>query len=450
MRHKTLFTVLCGLALAAAPGLAKGPGTIKFSEASFEAAETAGQAVITVERSGGEDDAVSVQYATSDGTATAGQDYTAASGTLSWAAGDGSAKTFTVPLANDGVAEGTETVHLTLSNPTGGAALDLVRGTADLRVLDSGSGGGSGGSGGGSNAGTIKFDQSDFQVLENGGQAVITVERSHGESGPATVQFSTSDGTATAGRDYTATSGTLSWVAGDESPKVIQVPILDDSVAEGTETVRLTLSNPTGAGLDPERSTAVLSILEGGRTGDDNEEGGNRNSPGTFKFAERGFQVIEGAGVARVTVERSGGQKGPVSVHYQTSDGSARAGEDYTAASGVLSWADGERGSKTFEIPVTDDSAAEGNETVMLALSGPTGGAAVDSARGTSTLSILDDDGSTTACVDDNDTLCLADDRFKVEITWRTAGGLVGVGTAPISPGIRGPSGSSTPRTPKC
>ena len=429
MQRKNALSVLCFLALAAAPALAKGPGTIKFGEATFEVAESAGQAVITVERSGGEDGAVSVQYATSDGTATAGQDYAPASGTLSWAAGDGTSKTFSIPLVSDTVAEGAETVHLTLSNPTGGAILDPVRGTADLRIGASGGDDHGGGGGGeGSNSGSIKFDQSDFQVLENGGQAVITVERSHGESGPANVQFATSDGTATAGKDYTATSGALFWAAGDESPKAIRVPILDDSVAEGTETVRLTLSSPTGAGLDPERSTAVLSILEGGRTGDDNEDGGSRNSPGTLKFAERSFQVIEGAGVARVTVERSGGERGAVSVRYQTSDGSARAGEDYTAASGLLSWANGEGGRKTFEIPVADDSAAEGNETVMLALSAPTGGATVDSARGTSTLSILDDDGSTAACVDDDKTLCLADDRFKVEITWRTGEGSIGVG----------------------
>jgi hypothetical protein len=433
MQRKKALSVLCFLALAAAPALAKGPGVIKFGESTFEVAESAGQAVITVERSGGEDGAVSVHYATSDGTATAGQDYTPASGTLSWAAGDGAAKTFSIPLANDGVAEGAETVHLTLSSPTGGATLDAVRGTADLRIGassgdDHGGEGSGGGGGSGSGSGAIKFDQSDFQVLENGGQAVITVERSHGESGPATVRFATSDGTATAGKDYTATSGTLSWAAGDESAKVIQVPILDDSVAEGTETVHLTLSSPTGAGLDPERSAAVLSILEGGRTGDDNEDGGNRNSPGTLKFAERSFQVIEGAGVARVSVERSGGERGAVSVRYQTSDGSARAGEDYTAASGILSWANGEGGRKTFEVPVAGDTAAEGNETVMLALSDPTGGATVDAARGTSTLSILDDDGSTTACVDDDRTLCLAGDRFKVEITWRTGQGAVGVG----------------------
>src|SRR6478609_11044875 len=115
MQRKKALSVLCFLALAAAPALAKGPGVIKFGEPTFEVAESAGQAVITVERSGGEDGAVFVHYATSDGTATAGQDYTPASGTLSWAAGDGLAPTFSIPLANDGEAGGAETVHLPLS-----------------------------------------------------------------------------------------------------------------------------------------------------------------------------------------------------------------------------------------------------------------------------------------------------------------------------------------------
>src|SRR5207248_2811742 len=59
----------------------------------------------------------------SNGTATAGSDYTAASGTLSWAAGDTVAKTFTISITNDAVYESSETVKLTLSSPTGGASL---------------------------------------------------------------------------------------------------------------------------------------------------------------------------------------------------------------------------------------------------------------------------------------------------------------------------------------
>src|SRR5436309_3046821 len=159
-RLETLFA-LCALALTAAPAVAKGPGAIKFDEATFEVAESAGQAVITVERSGGEDGAVTVHYATSDGTATAGQDYTAVSGTLSWADGDEGRKAILIPIVNDSIVEGSETVHLTLSAPTGGAALDGERSTAVLTILEGGRNGDDGDDNGNhpGQPGTIKFDE---------------------------------------------------------------------------------------------------------------------------------------------------------------------------------------------------------------------------------------------------------------------------------------------------
>jgi hypothetical protein len=424
---------LCALTLAAVPALAKGPGVVKFDEVSFEVSEAAGSAVIAVERSGGEDGAVSIHYATSDGTATAGQDYTATAGTLSWAAGDEGTKTFSVAIHNDTAAEGTETVQLTLSNPTGGATVDADRGTSVLRILanDDGSGGGGGGGGGDDHGdGAIKFDQGDFQVIEGRRTAVITVERSHGETGAVSVQYATANGTATAGQDYQAASGTLSWAAGDESRKSFAVQILDDSAQEGTETVRLALSNPTGgATLDDERATAVLTILDAGPGGDGNGgDDGNRNGPGVIKIDDGVFQALEGAGVARVVVERSHGETGTVSVRWATADGSAHQGEDYTAASGVLTWAAGDGRNKVIEVPVLDDAADEGNETVRVVLSDPAGGATIDPERKAATVTIVDDDASTSACVDDDDTLCLLDDRFKVEVVWRTPQGGIGVG----------------------
>jgi len=428
MKTNQIFLCTCALVLVGAlPAAAAGPGVIKLDEASFEVAESAGSAIIRVERSGGESGAVSVHYATSNGTATAGQDYTAASGTLSWANGDETAKTFTVLIADDTASEGAETIHLTLSNPTGGATIDSGRGSADLVILANDSGGGGGGDHG--DAGEIKFDQSDFQVLENVGQAVVTVERSGGEHGAVTVHYATGDGTATAGLDYTAVSGTLSWAEGDESRKSILVPILDDQKTEGSESVRLLLSNPTGgAVLDPERLSAMLVILEGGRSGDDLEDDHSASARGTIQFDEKSFQAIEGTGVARIAVERSRGEHGVVSVRFQTADGSARAGFDYSSTSGVLTWANGDAQRKLIEVPIADDSMAEGNETVLLTLSDPTGGATVDSTRRTSTLNILDNDGSTAACTQDDDTLCLSNDRFKVEVVWRLGQGVTGKG----------------------
>jgi len=98
-----------------------GPPVLQFGNATVRASEGT-NALITVRRHGDASVPVTVQYATSDGTATAGSDYTSASGTLSFAAGE-IAKTFLVSLKSDSLSEGDETVNLTLSNPTGGASL---------------------------------------------------------------------------------------------------------------------------------------------------------------------------------------------------------------------------------------------------------------------------------------------------------------------------------------
>ena len=98
------------------------PTTVAFSSGTYAIAEDGTSATIDVTLSATPTQAMSVQYSTSNGTATADSDYTAVSGTLSFASGETS-KTFTIPIINDTVVESDETVNLTLSNPTGGATL---------------------------------------------------------------------------------------------------------------------------------------------------------------------------------------------------------------------------------------------------------------------------------------------------------------------------------------
>ena len=99
------------------------PGTLAFAAASYSVAEGTASKTIQVARSGGSDGAVSVQYATANGSATAGADYTATSGTLSWADGESGPKSFSVSIVNDSLVESSETVNLSISSPTGGATL---------------------------------------------------------------------------------------------------------------------------------------------------------------------------------------------------------------------------------------------------------------------------------------------------------------------------------------
>jgi hypothetical protein len=104
-----------------------------FSSATYEVNEDAGTATITVNLDGTSADTVTVEYATSDGTATAGADYTAASGTLTFNPG-ATSQTFNVPILDDELNEGNETVSLNLSNPTNAT----IGGTnpATLTILD--------------------------------------------------------------------------------------------------------------------------------------------------------------------------------------------------------------------------------------------------------------------------------------------------------------------------
>src|SRR6185436_19378128 len=122
--------------------------------------------------------------------------------------------------------------------------------------------------------GTFKFDERSYLADEGSGTAIITVERSHGESGAVSVSYVAQAGTATAGVDFTEVSGTLTWGNGDESLRSFAVPILKNAGEEPNETVELMLTSPTGgAVLDSVRSVAVLTILDDGGPIDDNGTG---------------------------------------------------------------------------------------------------------------------------------------------------------------------------------
>ncbi|BCU77163.1 hypothetical protein llg_18780 [Luteolibacter sp. LG18] len=103
------------------------------------------------------------------------------------------------------------------------------------------------------------------EVDEKAGTALVTVRRSYGATAAASVGFATANGTATAGTDYYTASGTLTWAAGDNTDRVIRVPIRPDASNEGRETFTVQLSGATGATLDGAASTATVTIVDAGK-----------------------------------------------------------------------------------------------------------------------------------------------------------------------------------------
>jgi hypothetical protein len=224
-------------------------GMIDFKALHYDVDETDGQAIVTVERLGGVGGAVSVDYRTSDGSATAGADYAARSGTLNWAAGDSADKTFTVPVTWDGRAEGTESVSLALTNPGGGADQG-PNSAAVLRIGDDGA------------SGRIALSSNAYKVGEADGVVTVTARRSGGSlGGPVKVNYATSNGTATAGSDYVAASGTLTFGPG-EAAKSFTVHVTSDPAHEGDEAFQVTLSNTGGGASLGSPAGATVTITD--------------------------------------------------------------------------------------------------------------------------------------------------------------------------------------------
>lgn len=223
-------------------------GSFAFSASTYSAGENAGTVTITITRTANTNVAASVNYATANGTALAGSDYTTATGTLNFAAGDIS-KTFTVSLLNDNVIEPDETVSLSLSSPTGGATLGTP-GTATLTIINDDV----------AIPGAFSFSSGTYSVNENQGSISITVNRTANTNVAASVNYATSNGSAFAGSDYTAASGTLNFAAGETS-KTFVISISNDTLVESDETVALTLSSPTAGATLATPATATLTIV---------------------------------------------------------------------------------------------------------------------------------------------------------------------------------------------
>ena len=192
--------------------------------------------------------------------------------------------------------------------------------------------------------------------------AVFTIALSQASIQPVTVQYTTVSGTATAGGDYAAVSGTVTFAPGETS-RTIAVPVVRDLVAESTETFRIQLSGASGATLTRASATGTIQ--------DDDSV-----APPTPPSASIGNVTVNegssGPTTARFTVTLSAAATRPVSVAYETANGTATAGSDYTAKSGTVSFAAGET-SKTIDVLIAGDTQVEPNETFLVRLTSATG-----------------------------------------------------------------------------
>lgn len=339
--------------------------TVQFETPGYIINENGGQVAIQVTLSSAAAFPITVDYATSDGTAAAGSDYTANSGTLTFAPGETS-KTINVAVLDDSAFESNEIVNLTLSNVTPGTTFLGVPSSATLTILDD------------EQQPTVKFSSTTYSVNEEAGTANITVTLSTVANAPVTIDYATSAGTAIAGEDFTNTSGTLTFAAGETS-KVLTVAIGNDILDEDEEVFDVQLSNPNGALLGAPFSALVTIVDE--------------DPAPTVQFENANITKNESIGIIDIVVTLSAPSGKLVTVNYTSSNGSAVDGEDYASAIGTLTFAPGET-SQSFELSVLNDKTAENTETLTLTLSNPVN--ATVGATTTTTVGIIDNDSGTT------------------------------------------------------
>jgi hypothetical protein len=314
-------------------------GHIQFGATTYTFAEGNVTAHITVTRMSG-NAIVGASFHTVDGTAKAGTDYTATSSTVGFGAGQ-TMQTISVPLLDNGGNEPNSNFSIVLTSPTGSATLGSPT-TTTVNITDDGL------------AGAFQFSTSAYTFNETAGFAQITVTRTGGAAGSPTVFFTTSDGSGTAGTNYTTTSGTLNFTPGETSASVF-VPIL--TAGEGSVTVNLDLSSPTGTATLGAIHHAVLTITD--------------TDTMKIQFSSPTY-AIGGGNVAVIAVTRSS-SVGSATVTFATSDGSGVAPTDYVSTTQTVSFSPGQ--TMAMVGVQTKDPTPGVVKTVNLRLSGQSVGA---------------------------------------------------------------------------
>jgi hypothetical protein len=328
--------------------------TVTLTVSDTSIAENAGSSLtLTATLSNGTYQDVTVALSTS-GTATEGTDYTDGSGAIddmTISAGSTTATANFTPT-NDSTNEGNETATIAVSGVSGGSASESGSQSVTITITDDDN---------------FSFSVDDVSVAENAGSATITVDMSSASGSSQTIQYRTSNGTASAGSDYTSTSGTLTFSAGDDS-ETFTVSISDDSVYEGNETFTVTLSNQSAGSISDDEAT--ITITE------------NESAP-TVSLGASSTSVYDNGSNITLTATSTQVADEDITVVIGTS-GTATETSDYAEISNITISAGATTGTATFN--PSEDTVNEGSETATISISSVSG--ADSSTSGTTSVTI--------------------------------------------------------------
>ena len=225
----------------------------------------------------------------------------------------------------------------------------------------------------------LELSETAYRVTEGvENSTLISVIRTGALAGLVGARLRIDSGTALENEDYEPREINILFGDGDDHPRTIELPIVDDDAMEPEENLTVTLIDAQGCADIGAQASAEVTIVD-----DDNR-------PGAISFASDGFQVDEGAGVATIDIVRTGGQAGALDATLETSDGTALTGEgDYTRVLTTITFADGETGPLAIQVPIGDDALSEADETFEVTLSSLTSQV---NAPASATVTIVDND----------------------------------------------------------
>jgi hypothetical protein len=286
---------------------------------------------------------ITVSFATADGNATAGSDYIATSGTVTFNPGE-TTKPIAVEVVGDNIDEIIETFLVNLSTPTN-ATIAASQGVGTILDDD----------GPTISIGSVSVTEGNTGFTN----AVFPITLSAPSVQDISVRCSTTSGTAISGSDFLALFNFSVLIPAGATSGTVTVRVRGDLVIEDDAQFTVTLLNPTNATIAIGQGTATGTII-------------NDDSNGKLQFSSATYSVNEDAGSIVITVNRVDGATSSATVDFATSNGTAVAGSDYTAVSGTLTFAHGET-SRSFSIPILSDNIFEEDETINLTLSNPGG-----------------------------------------------------------------------------
>jgi uncharacterized cupredoxin-like copper-binding protein len=377
---------LLAVALPGGSAMAAPKAKFRFDKPTYVISEGA-SVTVTVTRDARhghsrKDQTASVSWSITGGSATNGADYdtSIAEGQLTFAPGEAT-KTITVNTHEDFDIEGLETIGLKLSGASRNALITSPR-TAQVLIADN------------DGPTQIQLAPASQSVNEAAGTAQFFAVRSGAITGDSGIDYATSDGSATAGSDYTAASGHFDYHIGDFS-KTINVPVTEDTAVENSETFNVTLSNVSGATLGNASSTVTIV---------------DNDSAPVFVLDASSYEVNENGSVD-VTVLRQGNISAAAvnsndvfQVTWATSDGSATNPADYVPSADNQLEFDASDDAETItiaasdtQISLVDDALVEGDETFGLALQ------SASNSNGSGAAPSIGTPASATVTVHDND-----------------------------------------------